>query len=485
MKGGKSTVDTERAFIRWRTQPSTMVRELFGEEPDPWQDEVLSAFPSEPRILLQACKGPGKTHTLALIAWNYLLTRPHPRIAATSITSDNLQDGLWAEMALLQGKSELLKALFEWQKTRIVSRQNPETWWMSARTWSRTADATQQAQTLAGLHADYVLFLLDETGGMPPAVMAAAEAALSTGKEAHIVQAGNPTEIGGALHHSATRQRSLWRVWEITGDPDDPKRASRVSIRWAREQIASWGRDNPYVLVNVFGKFPPGGVNQLIALSEVEQAVKRHYREFDYRGAPKILGVDVAREGDDSSVIFPRQGLVAFNPVQFRNVDSLEGAGAVSRKWDEWEADACFVDATGGFGWGWIDQLRQRGYSPIPVSYNGNAHDKARYANKRAEMAFDLKHWIENGGAIPDIPELARALTETTYGWKGDAFILEPKEELKARLGFSPDHMDSLMQTFAEPVQPSRRLRASAQTRHKFEWEPSMSYDSPSYESYR
>jgi hypothetical protein len=119
---------------------------------------------------------------------------------------------------------------------------------MSARTWSRTADAQQQAQTLAGLHADYTLFLLDETGGMPIAVMAAAEAALSTGKECHIVQAGNPTEIGGALYNSCVRQRHLWLIFEISGDPDDPKRATRVGVQWARDQIATWGRDNPFVL---------------------------------------------------------------------------------------------------------------------------------------------------------------------------------------------------------------------------------------------
>jgi hypothetical protein len=192
----------------------------------------------------------------------------------------------------------------------------------------------------------------------------------------------------------------------------------------------------------------------------------------------------VAREGDDSSIIFPRQGLVAFQPMQFRNVSSVEGAGAVARKWDEWDADACFVDATGGYGWGWIDQLKQLGKAPIPVQYAGMAHDKQRYFNKRAEMAFDLVNWIKQGGAMPDIPELSRALTETTYAFKGDAFIIEPKEEIKKKLGFSPDHFDALMETFAEPVQPKgRNVRGGS--RHKFEWEPQMSYEPPPYETYR
>lgn len=468
---------------RWREKPQMMVRELFHAEPDPWQDQVLADFPANPRQAMIACKGPGKTSTLAWLSWNFLLTRPHPNVAATSITGDNLTDGLWKEMAKWQGQCELLKAMFEWQKTRIVCRQHPETWFMSARQWPRKADAQAQADSLAGFHADYVMFVIDESGSIPMAVGVAADAAMATGKECHIIQAGNPTDPNGMLGR-ANRQRDLWKVYEISGDPDDPNRATRVDIKWARQQIAEWGRDNPYVLVNVFGRFPPGGIHQLISLEDIEAAVKRHYREFDYRHAAKILGVDVAREGDDSSIIFPRQGLVAFQPEQFRNIDSISGAGAVSRKWDDWEADACFVDATGGFGWGWIDALRQRGYAPIPVQYAGMAHDKARYANKRAEMAFDLATWIKNGGAIPDIPDLTRALTETTYAYKGDAFIIEPKDELKARLGFSPDHMDSLMQTFAEPVQPKGRSRAGPR-RHTFEWDPAeaiyreLSFDRP------
>ena len=63
------------------------------------------------------------------------------------------------------------------------------------RQWSQSADKTQQANTLAGRHADYILFLLDESGGIPDAVMVTAEAALSSCVEGHIVQAGNPTTL--------------------------------------------------------------------------------------------------------------------------------------------------------------------------------------------------------------------------------------------------------------------------------------------------
>ena len=192
----------------WREHPARMVRDLFGVTPDPWQEEVLEAFPHRQRIAMKASKGPGKTAVLAWLGWNFLLTRPNPKVAATSISAENLADNLWTEMALWQGKSPLLISLFDWTKTRISSKQKPETWWMSARSWSKTADRSQQSQTLAGLHADYVLFLLDESGGMPDAIMASAEAALSSCVEGHIVQAGNPTSLEGPLYRACTSARA-------------------------------------------------------------------------------------------------------------------------------------------------------------------------------------------------------------------------------------------------------------------------------------
>ncbi|HEY4171308.1 MAG TPA: hypothetical protein VGM96_31240, partial [Reyranella sp.] len=122
----------KEAFQAWNDDPPRFVRNVFGVRPDPWQDEVLAAFPKAPRLAMKACKGPGKTTVMAWLAWNFLLTRDDPKIAATSVSGDNLADNLWAEMAKWQAKSPMLTAMFEWTKTRIFNRKRPETWWMSA-----------------------------------------------------------------------------------------------------------------------------------------------------------------------------------------------------------------------------------------------------------------------------------------------------------------------------------------------------------------
>jgi len=179
--------------------------------------------------------------------------------------------------------------------------------------------------------------------------------------------------------------------------------------------------------------------------------MERVYRPEDIAAAPKVLGVDVARFGDDASVIFPRQGLVALPPIKMRNADGIQGAGAVARRALDWKADAIFVDDTGGWGASWIDHLRTLGQAPIGVGFSSRPNDP-RYDNKRTEMYFDLVQWIKNGGALPDVPELVAALSQTTYSFRGDRLLLEPKEQVKARLGYSPDDADALALTFAQPV---------------------------------
>ena len=463
---------SQQVLDSWWDSPQRFVREVFGVVPDPWQDEVLAAFPTHQRLAMKACKGPGKTAVEAWLAWNFLATRPDPKVAATSISGDNLGDNLWSEMAKWQQKSELLKATFEWTKTRIFNRRRPETWWMSARTWVKTADKTQQGNTLAGLHADYILFILDESVGIPDAVMASAEAALSSCIEGHIVQAGNPTHLEGPLYRACTSERRLWHVTEITADPDDPKRTSRVRVEWAREQIEKYGRDNPWVLVNVFGRFPPGSLNTLIGPDECKAATLRAYRHEDIAAAARVLGIDVARFGDDASVIFPRQGLVAFEPQKFRNVDGNQGAGAVARKWQDWDADAVFIDDTGGWGASWIDNLRRLGHQPVGVGFAARPNDP-RYDNKRTEMYFEGVQWIKAGGQLPaHCSELIAALSQTTYSFRGDRLLLEPKDQVKARLGYSPDDADAFVLTFAQPAARRRTDGAGARGRVVHEYDP-------------
>ena len=443
---------------RWREYPVQMVQDLFQTRPDPAQEEALAKFPTTPRMALKACTGSGKTAVLAWIGWTFMLTRPHPVVGATSISGDNLKANLWTELSRWRGRCDLLQKNFEQTATKIFNIGAPETWKLEARTWPKDADQNNIGNALRGLHAEYVLWLLDETGDYPDAILPVCEAIFSGNpKEAHIVQAGNPIKRRGPLWRASSLARKHWYLIEITADPDDPKRTPRVSLEHARQQIEAYGRDNPFVMVNILGKFPPSDFNSLIGPEECEAAMKRYYRPDVYQDAPRVMGVDVAREGDDASVIFCRQGLQSFPMIKKRNITSTQGAGLVARKWDDWDADACFIDNTGGFGAGWIDRLVELGKAPIGVGFANAAHQDSRYYNKRTEMYFDAVEWIKRGGVLPPSPELTAALTQTNYTFKGDRLLLEPKEMIKAKLGYSPDEVDALVLTFAEPILAAQR----------------------------
>ena len=448
----------------WRDDPVQFVLDNFGVTPDAWQTEVLRAFPKEQRMAMKACKGPGKTCVLAWLVWNFIATRPHPKIACTSISGDNLKDGLWTELANWQMRSKFLKSAFEWQKERIISRESPETWWASARQWSKTADPSAQADTLAGLHADYILFVIDEAGGVPDGVAAAAEAALATGKETKLVLAGNPTQVSGPLYRASTSERHLWHLTEISSDPEDPNRTPRVSIKWAQEQIDKYGRDNPWVMVNVLGRFPPSGLNNLLGPDEVGACLGRNIKEDSYRHAAKIMGVDVARFGDDRTVIFKRQGLASWDPIVMRNARTEDIAARVAKEAANWEPDGICVDGSGGYGAGVIDALRLTNLQVHEIQFGGKASDP-RYLNKRAEMWFEMAEWIKAGAALPNMPELQRVLCAPMYFFKQSKFQLEEKDQIKARLGYSPDLGDALCLTHSITIMPRHAKLAGGKPR--------------------
>jgi phage terminase large subunit len=462
---------------RWLNDPVAFVREVFKAEPDEWQKEALEDFRNTKRISLKASKGVGKSTTLSWMIWNFLLTRPHPKIAVTSISGDNLADGLWSELSLWYGKSPMLQAMFTVTKTKIFAKENPETWFCSARNWSKSADKSQQALTLAGLHADYILFVIDEVGGIPDSIVATAEAALAGGKESKLVMAGNTVMASGPLWRAATSERNLWKVVTINSDPDNPKRSPRVSIQWAREQIEKYGRDSDYVKVNVFGEFPSQSINALLGVEEVETAMSRAYKIEDFDHAQKRLGIDVARFGDDDTVIFPRQGLMAYQPVIMKNARTNEIAARVMAAKAKWNAEVEFIDGSGGFGAGTVDALIQAGHAPQEIHFSSRPTDP-RFFNKRSEMWWNMAEWIKRGGALPKIPELIKELTTPEYFYQNGKLRLEEKDSIKERLGKSPDMADALALTFAHPEMPTKlgELGLAHQfmekSQHKVEYDP-------------
>ena len=188
----------------------------------------------------------------------------------------------------------------------------------------------------------------------------------------------------------------------------------------------------------------------LIPIDQVSAAVKRQYVERDIAYAPVVIGVDVARFGDDATVFFKRQGLVAFEPVVIRKLDNMAVADRLVSYIAENGPDAVFVDA--GAGAGVIDRVRQLGCLVTEVAFGGRALSE-KYRNRRAEMWIEMAAWLRSGGQIPDHATLKADLSAPTYLFDASGkMVLESKDRLKERLGRSPDLADALALTFAALV---------------------------------
>lgn len=208
----------------------------------------------------------------------------------------------------------------------------------------------------------------------------------------------------------------------------------------------------------------------LITIDMVLESCGRKYTDRDVQGAPRIIGVDPARFGDDRSVIIRRQGLQAFTPKIYKKIDNMTLVSRIIEEMTDFKADAVFIDA--GNGAGVIDRLRQLGHRNIfEVNFGGSPLMPAIHANKRAEMYDAMKDWLIAGGALPPGEDVKADLVVSTYGYDhANRMKIEPKDKIKERLGKSPDIADALAVTFSSPVKVSTNKYGENEGRHTLEF---------------
>lgn len=220
------------------------------------------------------------------------------------------------------------------------------------------------------------------------------------------------------------------------------------------------------------GDYEDQSDKQLISAKVVDRAMTTKVEVT--RQDEKIMAVDVARYGDDETVICFRRGRDAYSEpwVHLSKLDTMEVAARVATHFDRVKPDALFVDET-GVGAGVVDRLKQLGYPVTPVNFGSkpDGMTDAKVANKRAEMWVRMREWLNGVSAIPDDQALAAQLTAVEYKHDANnAILLEKKEDMKRRGLPSPDRADALALTFAYPVmaneteEPDERRRTANPT---------------------
>jgi len=215
------------------------------------------------------------------------------------------------------------------------------------------------------------------------------------------------------------------------------------------------------------GAFEAEADTQLIPSSLVQQAMARH--AVSHIHDPMILGVDVARFGDDKSIIYPRRGFDAVTmPYEtYEKMDTMQLASRVIEASNRYKADAIFVDE-GGIGGGVIDRLRQLNVDCIGINFGGTAdryiQGHPNCSNKRSEIWLSMREAMKDGLCLPNIDTLDTDLTGPLYSYDAqNRIVLERKADMKKRGVKSPDIGDALALTWAYPVEAKALIRAEEQ----------------------
>ena len=434
----------EQVLEKFRAEPVTFVKEILGATPDPWQAEALNALASSPRVAIRSGHGVGKT---ALESWAvcwFLFTRPYCKIPCTAPTQQQIYKILWSEISKWLKRSPLMSELFEWKKTEVRFKGAPERWLAVARTAAR-------AENMAGFHEDHLLFVLDEASGIDDGIFEAVEGALTT-RDAKLLICGNPTRNSGFFKRAFFEDRDIYHTIKISSAD-----SGRVSSEYCQRLIKQYGEDSDVVRVRVYGEFPKAEADGLIALELVEAAMSR---EPVYLGE-LVVGVDVARFGNDETVIQPRIGNTALPFENYRKADTMTTVGRIVHKVSELMKQFSLNRAQinvddDGVGGGVTDRLREVFFEKnlsvdVHGCHNGGKARDSHYANWATESWFALRDRFVSGEInLPRDDELTAQLTTRKYLLtSSDKLILEDKPTYKKRSGRSPDRADALVLCFA------------------------------------
>lgn len=462
-----------RTMFPWGVKGTLLEHE---DGPDDWHVTLLTMVAEDLakgvslqgalRYAVGSGHGVGKTAFVAWIVIWFMSTRPNAQIVVTANTVSQLTTKTWRELAKWH---RLVRnaGWFAWSAQKFSMKAAPETWCANAVPWSK-----ERSEAFAGTHDTHVLLIFDEASAIEDLIWEVAEGALTTTGAMWFVF-GNGTRNTGRFRECFRRFRHRWRV--LTVDSRKAKKADQGQIN---QWIEDYGEDSDFVRVRVKGDFPRAASSQFIGEDFVEAARARYRallrRKRERMGeladagapvrvslvedapawAPLIMSVDVARFGDDQSVIGLRRGNLFMVHDKYRGKDTQELAALVAEAINSLGPDAVFVDAV-GVGGGVVDGLKRLGYEVESVMGSMKPLDETKFFNRRVEMWHSVREWLKDGGIIEDSDELRDDLTGPEYGFDSKSrWQLETKDDMKARGLPSPDVGDCLAMSFFMPVAP-------------------------------
>ena len=374
----KALLERVKAYQR---DPLFFCKEVMGEEKH-WakQVKVLQALARGRRVAVRSGHGVGKSYVAAdAVLWFIECFAP-AIVITTAPTWRQVEKILWGEVAEHYSRS---KHPLGGQILKTELRFGPK--------WYAMGFSSDKPDNFQGYHQANVLIIVDEPSGIPDEIFHAIEGTLSN-KNAKLLLIGNPIRDTGyfadafksplfeKIHISCLESPNV-----IFGEEIIPGLTTR---KWVEEMKEEWGEDSSIYKSRVLGDFPGEGADTLIRLDWIEKAKQRYIDNKMPTTGYCVLGVDVARFGDDFTVLVTRKGARVIDIESYQNRDTMHTVSRIRSKIDQFGVDDVVIDDN-GVGGGVTDRLRELQHDNIiPIIGGGLAEDSEKFQNRKSELAW-------------------------------------------------------------------------------------------------
>lgn len=445
----------------YRSNPVAWVQNSLKEHPWSVQRDVMMSVAQNRLTAVQSCHGIGKSWLASRLVLWFIDTRPlnQVMVVTSAPTAHQVRAVLWKYVRQGHESGGL--------PGYISQAQVPE-WKIDGNLVGfgrRPADHQQSA--FQGQHAPHLLVILDEACGIPKWLWDASDSLMTGEENQHLLAIGNPDDNSSHFYTICTTEQN-WQRFQVSAFDCPAFTGEQVPTdvlplltgpTYVEDKKVRWGVENPLYKIKVLGEFVDSE-DGLIPMSWVKAANARWhkwnewYRETRYGLGQRIYGVDVARYGTDSTVIVTRENDVIYEIESYPKQSTMVTANIVKAKLDASVKSLAVVDVI-GVGAGVVDRLDE--WKANVSAYNAAEATKVRdvtgnwrFKNVRSASWWNLRELLDPSRgatlALPDHDQLTADLV--TPQWRigtGNILIVEEKEEIRKRLGRSPDFGDALV----------------------------------------
>ncbi len=407
-------------------------------------------------ISIRSGKGTGKDFSVAMAIQWFLQNYKLARIPCLGPNAAQLRTVLWPELVkwhtMRNAQDEYIyrdpfRSFIEIdnEKCFYTNTENPgKDWRAFHRSVQRSADPSTMMNALGGQHADNMMVIFDEATGIPLPIFESLENTLTSHMNFALL-IWNPNTTSGFAYDTHFRSEVAHQWIQLHWNAEE---SDRVTPEQIQRMSDKYGKDSDNYRVYVLGEPPRGEDDSLIPFMWVQSAIDRDVGPVD--SYPTYLGCDIARGGKDATIIAVRQGPKIHLLEKVYKIDSLDIATEILKIAKEYEAHSIMVDSI-GVGAGVFDQLRRYFHNTYGVEVSRVPSDPDKFRRLRDELWWRSRERFEQGLiSIPNIPDLVDQLSSVRYTdhLMQGKIVVEGKDDMRKRLGGSPDYADALNLTF-------------------------------------